>query len=74
MVEKPFGKDSASSAELSQHLNGLFLRGDLPHRPLPRQGNGAEPAGTEVSGETNEGWVGVRVSTFSIPALLCSEQ
>ena len=48
--------------------------GDLPHRPLPRQGNGAEPAGTEVSGKTNEGWVGVRVTAFSIPALLCSEQ
>ena len=24
--------------------------GDLPHRPLPRQGDGAEPPGTEVCG------------------------
>ncbi len=29
MVEKPFGKDSASSAELSQHLNGLFLEEEI---------------------------------------------
>lgn len=29
VVEKPFGKDSASSAELSQHLNGLFLEEEI---------------------------------------------
>ena len=29
VVEKPFGKDSASSAELSQHLSGLFLEEEI---------------------------------------------
>ena len=29
MVEKPFGKDSASSAELSQHLSGLFQEEEI---------------------------------------------
>ena len=28
-MEKPFGKDSASSAELSQHLSGLFQEEEI---------------------------------------------
>ena len=29
IVEKPFGKDSASSAELSEHLSGLFKEEEI---------------------------------------------
>ena len=29
IVEKPFGKDSASSAELSEHLSGLFQEEEI---------------------------------------------
>ena len=29
VVEKPFGKDSDSSAELSQHLSGLFSEEEI---------------------------------------------
>ena len=28
-MEKPFGKDSGSSAELSQHLSGLFQEEEI---------------------------------------------
>ena len=28
-MEKPFGKDSASSAELSEHLSGLFQEEEI---------------------------------------------
>ncbi len=44
-VEKPFGRDAASAAELEPHAAGGLPRVlHLPHRPLPRQGAGAEPA------------------------------
>ena len=29
IVEKPFGKDSASSAELSEHLGALFCEEEI---------------------------------------------
>ncbi len=44
-VEKPFGRDLASARALNQTLHQVFPESvDLPHRPLPRQGAGAEPA------------------------------
>ena len=45
VVEKPFGRDLASARELEPHPAPALPRGgDLPHRPLPRQGAGPEPA------------------------------
>ena len=36
IVEKPFGKDSESSAKLSTHLTGLFREDEiLSYRSLP---------------------------------------
>ena len=44
IVEKPFGRDLASARALNETLHQRLRRvGDLPHRPLPRQGGGAEP-------------------------------
>ena len=44
-VEKPFGRDLASARALNRTLHEVFPESrDLPHRPLPRQGAGAEPA------------------------------
>ena len=44
-VEKPFGRDLASARALNATLHAASsTRRDLPHRPLPRQGAGAEPA------------------------------
>ena len=45
VLEKPLGHDLASAAA-DQRRRGQRLRraADLPHRPLPRQGDGAEPA------------------------------
>ncbi len=49
IVEKPFGHDLASGRELNDAPAPLVRRGrDLPHRPLPRQGDGAEHAGAPV--------------------------
>ncbi len=43
VMEKPFGTDLASAVSLNaQAARGLRRRADLPHRPLPRQGAGAE--------------------------------
>ena len=43
IMEKPFGTDLASADELNdQRARGLRREPDLPHRPLPRQGGGAE--------------------------------
>ena len=43
VVEKPFGRDLASARELNQVLHRFFPEeSSLPHRPLPRQGSGAE--------------------------------
>ena len=46
IVEKPIGRD-LDSARRGQRRPGPGLRRepDLPHRPLPRQGDGAEPVG-----------------------------
>ena len=42
-MEKPFGTDLAQRATLNAALHEIVRRGaDLPHRPLPRQGGGAE--------------------------------
>ena len=43
VMEKPFGTDLASAVSLNaQAARGVRRRADLPHRPLPRQGAGAE--------------------------------
>ncbi len=43
VVEKPFGRDLASARELNEILHRVFPEeSHLPHRPLPRQGGGAE--------------------------------
>ena len=45
VVEKPFGRDLASAEELNAILHNVLPRErDLPHRPLPREGGGREPA------------------------------
>jgi glucose-6-phosphate 1-dehydrogenase len=45
VVEKPFGWDEASARGLYAELSSAFFGGaDLPDRPPPRQGDGAEPA------------------------------
>ena len=44
VVEKPFGRDLASARGAQRDAARGLPRGvDLPHRPLPRQGAGAEP-------------------------------
>ena len=46
IVEKPFGTDLPSAQELNKRDPLLLGREpDLPHRPLPRQGDGAEHPG-----------------------------
>ena len=46
VVEKPFGHDLASARELNRDRASRLRRAQsLPHRSLPRQGDGAEPAG-----------------------------
>ena len=46
VVEKPFGHDLASARSLDRTLTGALRREpDLPHRPLPGQGDGAEHPG-----------------------------
>ena len=49
MIEKPFGHDLAVGAR-AERAAPAALRGerDLPDRPLPRQGDGAEHAGAAV--------------------------
>ena len=43
IMEKPFGTDLASAARAQRRpARGLRRGADLPHRPLPRQGGGAE--------------------------------
>ena len=45
VVEKPFGEDLESAQVLNQVAAPALRRApDLPHRSLPRQGDGAEPA------------------------------
>ena len=45
VVEKPFGRDLESAEELNAILHSAFPEErDLPHRPLPREGVGREPA------------------------------
>ena len=45
-MEKPFGTDLASAVALNDAAAPILRRGpDLPHRPLPRQGGGAEHPG-----------------------------
>ena len=45
IVEKPFGRDLATAQALDRTLHAVFPEEiDFPHRPLPRQGGGAEPA------------------------------
>ncbi len=44
IVEKPFGSDLTSARQLnSRDSTGLRRGADLPHRSLPRQGDGPEP-------------------------------
>ncbi len=46
VIEKPFGRDLADRARAGPgHRPGLRRAAGLPHRPLPGQGDGAEPAG-----------------------------
>ena len=50
IVEKPFGTDLASAAQLNPTLHTTFAEEpDLPHRPLPRQGSGAQHPGASAS-------------------------
>ena len=49
VVEKPFGEDLDSAQALNAAAAPALRRAaDLPHRPLPRQGDGAEPAGVPL--------------------------
>ena len=49
VVEKPIGRDLESARTLNRTIGeGVLGRADLPHRPLSRQGDGAEPDGAEV--------------------------
>ena len=49
VIEKPFGHDLQSAKELQATLSEAFPVGvDLPDRPLPRQGDGAEHPGDAV--------------------------
>jgi glucose-6-phosphate 1-dehydrogenase len=49
VMEKPFGTDLASAVHLNRALHDGVQRGaDLPHRPLPGQGAGAEHPGLPV--------------------------
>ncbi len=49
VVEKPFGRDLESARALNSDARGAFRRDpDLPHRPLSRQGDGAEPDGAPL--------------------------
>jgi glucose-6-phosphate 1-dehydrogenase len=45
VVEKPFGHDLARRRALNATLARISTRADLPDRPLPGQGDGAEPDG-----------------------------
>ena len=46
IMEKPFGTDLASAVSLNaQAARGVRRGADLPHRPFPRQGAGAEHPG-----------------------------
>ena len=49
VLEKPIGHDLASAREINDQVGAVFSEtADLPHRPLPRQGDGAEPAGAAL--------------------------
>ena len=49
VLEKPLGHDLASRAgDQRRGRRGVRGRADLPHRPLPRQGDGAEPDGAAL--------------------------
>ena len=46
VIEKPFGRDLETARELDRVIGrGLRRAAGLPHRPLPGQGDRAEPAG-----------------------------
>jgi glucose-6-phosphate 1-dehydrogenase len=49
IIEKPFGYDLQSAVELNDSLKERLAREpDLPHRPLPWQGNRSECIGYEI--------------------------
>ncbi len=49
VLEKPIGHDLASArADQRRGRRGVHRAADLPHRPLPGQGDGAEPAGAAL--------------------------
>ncbi len=49
VLEKPLGHDLASAQAINASVGTPFRRSaDLPDRPLPRQGNGAEPDGAAL--------------------------
>ena len=49
VLEKPLGHDLASAQAINDVGRQAFQgSADLPHRPLPRQGNGAEPDGAAL--------------------------
>ena len=48
VIEKPFGHDLASAQELNRIVVGVPVRGGVPDRPLPGQGDGAEPDGAAL--------------------------
>ena len=49
VIEKPFGHDLASARELNDVVSRCSTPDDgLPDRPLPGQGDGAEPAGAAL--------------------------
>ena len=49
VLEKPIGHDLASARAINDAVGrGVHRAADLPHRPLSRQGDGAEPAGAAL--------------------------
>jgi glucose-6-phosphate 1-dehydrogenase len=48
VIEKPFGHDLASAEELNASSSVFQPHVGVPHRPLPRQGDGAEHVGAAV--------------------------
>ena len=49
VLEKPLGHDLASARQINEEVGRYFSEAaDLPHRPLPGQGDGAKPDGAAL--------------------------